>query len=90
MKEKQVQEKIISLIDAPLDTPLRLITLLGGEGVRRKLLALGFHKNDMIELDSQSILRGPVLVRNINSDTRVALGRGVARKILVAIIDEKE
>jgi len=90
MKEKQIQEKMISLTNAPQDTPLRLVAILGGEGVRRRLLALGFHKDDSIELDSQSILRGPVLVRNLTSDTTVALGRGIAQKILVEIIDEKE
>jgi len=63
---------------------------MGGHGVRRRLLALGFHKNDIIELDSKSILRGPVLVRDFTSDISVALGRGVAQKIMVEIIDERK
>jgi Fe2+ transport system protein FeoA len=46
-------------------------------------MALGFHKGDVIELDGQAILRGPLLVRNCTSDTTVALGRGVAQKVLV-------
>lgn len=80
----------MSLVQAPNDTPLRIVDILGGHGVRRRLFALGFHKNDLIELDSQSIFRGPILVRNLTLDTSVALGRGVAQKIMVEIVDEKE
>jgi len=81
---------MMSLIKAPHDTPLKIVDILGGHGVRRRLFALGFHKNDLIELDSQTIFRGPILVRNLTLDTSVALGRGVARKIIVEIVDEKE
>lgn len=81
---------MISLINAPQNTPLRLVALLGGEGVRRRLFALGFHKDDIIELDSQGIFRGPLLVRNLTSDTTVALGRGIAQKILVEVVDDKK
>jgi Fe2+ transport system protein FeoA len=81
---------MMSLIQAPHDTPLRIVDILGGHGVRRRLFALGFHKNDLIELDSQSLFRGPILVRNLTLDTSVALGRGVAQKIVVEIVDEKE
>lgn len=79
---------MVSLMDAPADTPLRIIAFQGGHGVRRRLLALGFHKNDVIELDSRSIFGGPVLVRDLTTDTSVALGRGIAQKIMVEIIDE--
>jgi Fe2+ transport system protein FeoA len=81
---------MMSLIQAPSDTPLRIADIAGGHGVRRRLLALGFHKSDIIELDSRSILRGPVLIKNLTSDTSIALGRGIAQKILVEIIDERK
>jgi Fe2+ transport system protein FeoA len=85
-KEKDMSE-VISLIKAPADTPLRIVDILGGHGVRRRLIVMGFHKNDTIELDSRAILRGPILVKNLTSDTSVALGRGVAQKIMVEIIE---
>ncbi len=78
---------VISLIQAPPDTPLKIVNILGGHGVRRRLIAMGFHKSDTIELDSRAIFRGPVLVKNLTSDTSVALGRGVAQKIMVEIIE---
>ena len=82
--------KMMSLAQAPPDTPLKIVEILGGHGVRRKLFALGFHKNDLIELDSQSIFRGPILVRNLTSDTSVALGRGIAQRIIVELVNEKQ
>jgi Fe2+ transport system protein FeoA len=79
---------MISLANAPKDKPLRIIDFYGGYGMRRRLMALGFHKNDIVELDSRSILGGPLLIRDLTSETSVALGRGIARKIMVEIIDE--
>ena len=81
---------MISLIQAPPDTPLRIAGISGGHGVRRRLLAFGFHKSDIIELDSRGILRGPVLIKNLTSDTSVALGRGIAQKISVEVIDKRK
>lgn len=81
---------MISLIQAPHDKPLRIVDFKGGHGIHRRLLALGLHKNHIIELDSQSILRGPVLIKDVTSDISVALGRGIAQKIMVEIVDEKK
>jgi len=81
---------MISLAQAPHDTPLKIVEIIGGHGIRRRLFALGFHKNDIIELDSESIFRGPILVRNLTLDTSVALGRGIAQKIMVEIVNEQK
>lgn len=78
----------MTLLDAPHNMPLRIVDLAGGEGVRRRLLALGFHKGDLVELHGRAILRGPLLVRNCTSDTTIALGRGVAQKVLVELVHE--
>jgi Fe2+ transport system protein FeoA len=79
---------MISLTDAPKDKTLKIIDFYGGYSVRRRLMALGFHKNDIVELDSRSIFGGPLLIRDLTSETSVALGRGIAKKIMVEIIDE--
>ena len=78
----------MNLLDAPHGTPLRILDLCGGESVRRRLMALGFHKGDLVKLDGRAIFRGPLLVRNCASDTTVALGRGVAQKVLVEPVHE--
>jgi Fe2+ transport system protein FeoA len=79
---------MISLINAPLDKELKIVAINGGHEIKRRLLSLGFHKDHVIALDSKSIMRGPVLVRDITSNTSVALGRGIARKIMVEVIEQ--
>jgi ferrous iron transport protein A len=53
----------------------------GGRGVRSHLQTLGIHVGDRIRVVERAPFRGPVLVE-ING-SRVALGRGVARKVKV-------
>jgi len=79
---------MLSLIEAPLDKPLRIVQFLGGHGMRRKLMSLGIHVGDIIEVDSRSLFGGPVLIRSLTNNTTVAIGRGIARKILVTLINE--
>ena len=80
---------MVSLTEAPRDKQLKIVEITGGYGVRRRLIALGLHKDDLIELDSRSIPGGPLLVRNLTADVSVALGRGVAKNIMVEVIDNE-
>lgn len=79
----------MSLTSAPRDARLKIIAIEGGHGVRRRLFSLGLHKSDLIEVDSKSILRGPIVIRNLSSDTSVAVGRGIAHDIMVEIVDSE-
>ena len=79
---------MISLISAPRNKQLKIIGVSGGHGVRRRLISLGLHRNNIIELDSHGVFGGAVLIKDISSDTSVALGRGVASKIMVEIVDK--
>jgi len=80
---------VIRLSEAPHGRQLRIADVQGGEGVRRRLFALGFHKDDLIKVNSQGILRGPLLIKNLTADTSVALGRGIAHKIMVDVIPDE-
>jgi Fe2+ transport system protein FeoA len=84
-RKEQINERRtrMTLLEAPANTPLRIKDLVGGEGFRRRLLALGFHRDDLVRLDSRALFKGPILVWNLRSGTQVALGRGVAQKIIV-------
>jgi Fe2+ transport system protein FeoA len=73
----------MTLLEAPANIPLRITDFVGGEGFRRRLLALGFHRGDLVRLDSRALFRGPILVWNLTCGAQVALGRGVAQKIVV-------
>lgn len=80
---------LIRLSEAPHGRQLRIVDIQGGEGVRRRLFALGFHKDDHVEINSEGILRGPLLVKNLTADTSVALGRGIAHKIIVDVVPDE-
>lgn len=75
----------MSLDQAPQGRTLRIVAIQGGEAVRRRLLSLGFHVGAVVEVNARGILHGPLLVKNRTSETSLALGRGVARKIQVEI-----
>ena len=79
---------MLSLINAPLDKPLKIVQFLGGHGMKRKLMSLGIHIGDVIEVDSRSLFGGPILIKSLTNNTIVALGRGIARKIMVAVIND--
>lgn len=85
-----VSGRVCSLLEIPQGQKFRIVEIKGGPGLHRRLLALGFHRGDLVALDGEALLGGPVLVKNLNSDTRIALGRGIARKILVEPADENE
>jgi ferrous iron transport protein A len=59
----------------------RVILIEGGHNVRSYLNTLGIHIGDWLTVVQRAPFRGPVLVEI--HGTRVALGRGVARKIQV-------
>lgn len=76
------------LADAPFNVPLRIVDIGGGQAVKRRLLSMGFNRGDVIKLDVEAIMEGPLVVRNVTLGTRVALGRGIAGKIIVSEADE--
>lgn len=78
------------MLEVPIGQTFRIVEIKGGPGLHRRLLALGFHRGDLVSLDGEAIMRGPVLVRNLTTDTRVALGRGIAQKILVEPVKSDE
>ena len=80
---------MVRLSEAPRGRPLRIVDIQGGEGARRRLFALGFHRGDLVEINSQGILRGPLLVKNLSADTSVAMGRGIAHKIIVDLVSDE-
>ena len=57
-----------------------LVGVRGGVGIRRRLVAMGLNPGSRVRL-LQNAGRGPVLV--MSGNTRLALGRGMAHKVLV-------
>ena len=72
---------MMTLDHVELREQARVIGIEGGQGVRSHLNTLGIHVGDRIVVVERAPFRGPVLVEVHGS--RVALGRGVARKVKV-------
>ncbi|HHW17577.1 MAG TPA: ferrous iron transport protein A [Firmicutes bacterium] len=75
----------MTLEDAPVGHELVIDQIAAGEGATRRLLDLGVYPGVRVSVIASHPWRGPVVVRV--GGTQVALGRGLARKILVRRID---
>lgn len=64
----------------------RVLDIQAGHGLLRRLNHLGIHLGDTIRLSGRGAFRGPLLVQI--HGTQVALGRGIARRILVEPLDK--
>ena len=71
----------MTLEDAAVREPVVVEGIDGGRGVVLHLNTLGIHVGDRLLVVERAPFRGPVLVE-VNG-SRVALGRGVARKVRV-------
>ena len=66
----------------------RVLDFEGGHGLRQRLNHYGIHPGDTIKLDARGAFHGPLLV--VTHGARVALGRGVARRVLVEPVLERD
>jgi Fur family ferric uptake transcriptional regulator len=79
--------KITSLITVSPGRRVRIISLLAGRGLQRHLIDMGLNIGSEVEVIS-SIRRGPVLI--VCGETRLMIGFGMAKKIMVSPIDSEE
>jgi Fe2+ transport system protein FeoA len=73
----------MSLYDAPANTELKVIDIFSGIEAKRRLLSIGIRQSDiLVKLNSPPW--GAVLVKNVSTgSTKLAVGRNLARKIMV-------
>ena len=64
----------------------RIVEINGGYGLAQKLDALGIRTGKEITKVSEQLMRGPVLLRQDN--TQAALGFGMASRVLVEVSGE--
>jgi ferrous iron transport protein A len=79
---------MISLIDMEDDEKGIIAEISGGRGLTQKLENMGLFVGKEITKVSKQWRRGPIVVRSGN--TQVALGYGIAMKIMVRINTQKE
>ncbi len=61
----------------------KVVEVKGGWGMRQRLCELGIFPDQIIIIANASLWKGPVLVQTNGNE--VALGRGVARKVIVEV-----
>jgi ferrous iron transport protein A len=62
----------------------KVVEVHGGWGLRQKLCELGILPGQVVTMSNSSLWRGPVMV-HVDSN-EVALGRGVAAKVMVEVV----
>ena len=67
-------------------TKVSVAEIHGGWGVRHRLNRMGIHPGDLVLVKRSGILSGPILIQVHGMD--VALGRGLAGKVIVSEITE--
>lgn len=75
--------KILSLNLIPSGMPHKIVEITAGLEARKKLLSMGIHVGDAIIKLNHSRW-SPVLLRNLTThSSKIAIGQGLAKKILV-------
>lgn len=77
-----MQDNIINLVMLKEGESGTVFDFKGGERLRKKLDSLGIRKGKKVRKVSDMVLNGPVTIQ-IENSSRVAIGRGMAEKIIV-------
>jgi len=75
-------EYAMTLMDAGLQDCVRIMAVDAGCGLQRRLEHIGLHPGDLISVVARAAFHGPLLVEA--HGMRLAVGRGVASRIIVA------
>ena len=76
----------VSLVDMDAGEEGIIVEFSGGHGLMNRLEAIGIRSCKRLKKISSMLMRGPVVVDVEN--VIVALGRGMARHIIVEVMDE--
>ena len=87
MPDQQNSAQKFELARIKPGTMVRVAGICGGWELRQRLNQLGIHINDKITIKQAGVFKGPMLVEVHGS--RVALGCGMARKVIVEIISDE-
>jgi ferrous iron transport protein A len=70
-----------SLLETKSNQTVKIVSIVGGKGSRRILAQLGIGIGSVVKIMRNAPFAGPILIDNQGSS--VAIGRGVAGKIMV-------
>lgn len=69
---------VLTLDEVPVGVKVKVISILGGHGIANRLMQMGLTPGTIIEVVNNI---GPIIVKV--RGTTIALGRGMARKVIV-------
>ncbi|MBC7328043.1 ferrous iron transport protein A [bacterium] len=69
---------------------VKITHILGGRGIHFHLSRLGIYKGDKVKVLESAPFGGPILVEHLQSGARIAIGLGMASKIIVEEIDAQQ
>lgn len=73
---------MLTLLNLPIGVLATVIAVQGGWGIQRNLAALGLLPGKKVRKIAVQPIGGPIMIE-IEGGTRIAIGRGMARKIIV-------
>lgn len=76
-------KRILNLYQVEKGEGVEVVEIRGGWGIRQRLNQMGIHPGDSMVVKRSGIIGGPVLIQI--HGTEVAIGRGMARRIFVAV-----
>ena len=76
-----------SLCEVPMGQIVVITFIEGGHGLQSRILSMGLHPGNRVRVIRSSPFKGPLLIENLDQGFCLALGRGMAAKI---IVDEEE
>jgi ferrous iron transport protein A len=78
-----IERKSISLAEMEIGQSGRILGIAAGIGLSGRLQAMGIRTGKKVTKISGMVLRGPVVIQV--EGTRVGLGHGMARKVMVEV-----
>jgi Fe2+ transport system protein FeoA len=64
--------------------------LSGGRDLIEKIQGFGLFVGSKVRLERKAPFRGPLLVEDMENDARIMIGRGMATKVEVEILESKK
>ncbi len=76
------------LINVEEGKDVKVVEIQGGHGLKKRLESIGIIPDVIIRKISNQVMKGPVVIKV--GTTQVAIGYGMARKIIVEEIESKD
>ncbi len=74
---------LTSLVYLKPGVTAQVVSFSGGRRARMRIMQLGINPGDKIKVLSVGPFGGAIYIENLSNGTRVAIGRGIAAKIIV-------